>query len=203
MFSLCRIRSAVSSVLALSLCVGPAGASSLRADETPAAAAVEAPGEAEVSGRVYDSGGDDPVPGAVVRIRYLSDGREVTAEPSDGKGRFRIEGLDHGYVEMIVERDGARFVGSDVTALPPKGRVAVDLYLTRLEERSASWWESRPPLQLPDGQGQAVGLAEVRPELRGRDFWKSKKGIAVLAAVGGAALLAIVASSRKTPTNTP
>ena len=42
----------------------------------------------------------------MVRIRYLSDGREVAAAPSDEKGRYEIEGLAHGYVEMTVERDG-------------------------------------------------------------------------------------------------
>lgn len=202
MFSPGRLPSATIWALALSLCAGPAGTSPVRAaDDAPPAAPAEPPGEARISGRVYANGGDEPARGSVVRIRYLSDGREVAAAPADEKGRYEIEGLAHGYVEMTVERDGARFMGSDVIALPPKGRVAVDLTLTRLEERSASWWESRPPLELPGGGGEAVGLAEVRPELRGRDFWKSNKGIALLAAMGGAALLAIVASSRNSPSN--
>ena len=203
MFFPIPLRSATSWLLVLAICSGSAGTFQTLAEETPPPPPADPPGSGRISGKVYGAGKDDPVRGAVVRVHYLPDGREVAAEPSDGKGRFEIEGLDHGYLEITVERDGARFAGSDVIALPPKGSIAVDLTLTRLEERSASWWESRAPLQLPGGEGEAVGLAEVRPEVRGRDFWKSKKGIALIAAVGGAALLAIVAGSRNSPSSGP
>lgn len=161
----------------------------------------ESYGQARLSGKVFESDGETPVAGSVVTVHYLSDGRGVDSSPTDRKGRFEFEDLEHGYVELTVERQGDRFAGGDFLSLPPMGRVAVDLFLTRLDERSASWWASRGPLQLPEGQGAAVGVAEVRPEVRGREFWKSKKGIAVITAVGGALLIAIAASSRNSPSD--
>jgi hypothetical protein len=161
------------------------------------------PDGARLSGRVLESDGTTPARGVVVRVHPLEAGAATASEPTDGKGRFEIEGLPHGYADLTIERDGAVFPGSEVVSLPPKGKVSVDLTLTRIDERSAAWWATRGPLQLPGGQGQAAGIAEVRPEIGGRDFWKSKKGIAILAAVGGAALLAIAVSARSSPSDRP
>ncbi len=156
-----------------------------------------------LAGRVFEGDGETPARGVVVRVHPLEAGPLRASSATDDKGRFEIEGLAHGYVDLTVERDGSVFAGSEIVSLPPKGKVTVDLTLTRLDERSAAWWATRGPLQLPGGRGEAAGLAEVRPEIGGRDFWKSKKGIAILAAVGGAALLAIAVGSRNSPSDRP
>jgi hypothetical protein len=193
-----RLRLALAALLAASLAGGGAVA-------PPAEAKGKAPEPegARLTGRVFESDGATPAQGVVVRVHPLEAASVIASAPTDDKGRFEIEGLAHGYVDLTVERDGALFAGAEVVGLPPRGKVAVDLTLTRLDERSAAWWATRGPLQLPGGQGQAAGIAEVRPELGGRDFWKSKKGIAVLASVGGAALLAIAIGSRNSPSDRP
>lgn len=193
-----RLRPALAALLAAVLAGGGAVVPAAEAKEkTPE------PQGARLSGRVFESDGATPARGAVVRVHPLEASTVTASPPTDDKGRFEVEGLAHGYVDLTIEQDGAVFAGSEVVSLPPEGKVAVDLTLTRLDERSAAWWATRGPLQLPGGQGQAAGIAEVRPEVGGRDFWKSKKGIAILAAVGGAALLAIAVGSRNSPSDRP
>lgn len=192
------LRIAIAPLLAAALAGGGAVVSPLEAKE-------KAPGSerARLTGRIFENDGVTPARGCVVRVHPLETGPVIVSSPTDDKGRFEVEGLAHGYVDLTVERDAAVFASSEIVSLPPKGKVEVDLTLTRLDERSAAWWATRAPLQLPGGQGQATGIAEVRPEIGGRDFWKSKKGIAILAAVGGAVLLAIVIGSRSSPSDRP
>ena len=49
------------------------------------------------------------------------------------------------------------------------------------------------PVTVPGSELEPVGVAVVREKETGREFWRGPKGIAILAGLGGAALLALAA----------
>lgn len=151
---------------------------------------------ARLAGKVFAADGETPVEGAVVRVHFLEGDRVVESPGTDGDGEFEIEGLPHGYADLVVASGGDLFVGSRFVVLPPSGKVRVRVSLARREDRSETWWAAKVPLELPRDGGSAAGIAELDTRLRGRDFWKSPAGIAVLAAAGGALLLAITIGGR-------
>lgn len=151
---------------------------------------------ARLSGKIFAADGKTPVEGAVVRLHFLDGDRVVESPGTDDDGEFEIEGLPHGYADLVVASGEDLFVGSRFVALPPSGKVRVRVSLARREDRSETWWAAKVPLELPRGGGSAAGIADLDTSLRGRDFWKSPAGIAVLAAAGGALLLAITIGGR-------
>jgi hypothetical protein len=80
----------------------------------------------------------------------------------------------------------------------------MDFNLTRFSDRPPDYWVSRAAATADaKADGGTVGLAESRATLAGKDFWKSPKGIAIIAGSAGVLLLAIAVSARKSSTRPP
>ncbi len=161
------------------------------------------PKKCEIHGQVFAADGKTPVAAATVRYRGFEGKDTIDSKPSDSKGRFTIGGLDYGWGELAVETPQGTFVSDQAIELLPEGRAAVSFSLTRFEDKPADYWVARAASGAePGAGGGAVGLAEEKAVLAGKDFWKSPKGIAIIAGSAGILLLAVAASAKKSPSAT-
>ncbi len=161
------------------------------------------PKKCEIHGQVFAADGKTPVAGAKVHYRSLERKDTVESKPSDSKGRFSIGGLEYGWGELAVETPQGTFVSDQAVELLPEGSAAVSFSLTRFEDRPADYWVARAASGAePGADGGPVGLAEEKAVLAGKDFWKSPKGIAIIAGSAGILLLAVAASAKKSPSAT-
>lgn len=180
-------RKFVASVIAAALLTFPSMPASAKADKNAE------PAGGRILGKIFAVDGKTPVPGATVRAVPLQGEKAAASAPSDAKGQFELSGLAFGYFDLVVEAPGGTFIANQVVNVPPAGKLVVQFSLTPYDDKSPSWWAGREPRPLPGG-GTATGSAEMRQSPRGAEFWKSPKGIAVLAGIGGAVLLAIAVS---------
>ena len=157
----------------------------------------EAKTRTRIEGRVALADGKTAAPQATVKfIPLLPDMPSVTTV-TDAKGRFVAEGVPVGYVDLVVESEGAAFVGTQVLNVAPMGKQELEVVIARRGERTASWWSGREIKPLPGG-GEADGVAEVNPKAGGKEFWVSPKGLAILGGIGAAVLLAIASGGDST-----
>ena len=173
-------RSLVGLFLAVSLAAAPTGA-----QHVPDG--IE--GTSKITGRVLDTQGHK-LGGVRVLAHHLSSGRQFTSEPSRGDGEFVIERLPYGYYDLAVETSEGLYVSDRVVNVRPAGSAAVIFTLTPFTPVTASSARRYPG----DGRDPS-GIAEFRRKLKGREFWRSAKGVAVISGIAGAALLAIAAGS--------
>jgi len=147
-------------------------------------------GKSELSGTVVAPDGDQPVAGATVVLLELATGAVTRSTPTSAKGRFEIVGLGLGYYEISVETPDGVYVGSRIVDVAPSTKEKITVTLAPLDAAAAADATAR----LPAGAGSVGGEARVGERTTGRDFWKSPKGIAILAG-GGTAILLWLATS--------
>jgi hypothetical protein len=163
---------------------------------THAPAQGPAEGTSSLTGRVQTAEGQ-PVQGVRVLAYHVTSQRLFRSEPTRGDAEYRIAGLTYGYVDLAVETAEGLFVADRVLNLAPAQKAAVILtILPAAELAPARRGELR---QFPGAEGSPLGLAQLREKLRGREFWRSPMGVAILAGAGGAALLAIASGSDEEP----
>ena len=146
--------------------------------------ATTADGRSQLTGRVVRADGT-AMGGATVVAYHLASERVFESAPTDAKGRYSLTGLPYGYFDVAVRTGDGLFVADVVVNVPPSGKsvVALQLGLGR-----AGQTEPRP---FPGTDETPVGVASIARKAGGGQFWRSPKGIGILAGVGGAALLAI------------
>ncbi|ANM29272.1 hypothetical protein ABI59_06230 [Acidobacteria bacterium Mor1] len=175
----------VGSALAALIVMGCAAGAFAADDEAKADAGSMA--LAELKGKVQDDT-ERPIRGAVVHLFHLANETMTLSEPTDGGGEFELVGVAHGYYDVAIETADGTFPVAEVMNVGPKSKATLIFTLIPDAERSADATARRPFM----GTGQAgAGRADLRSKPRGIDFWKSTKGIVILSAAGGAALLAI------------
>lgn len=148
----------------------------------------EVQGNSEFRGKIEGADGK-AVEGARVLVYHLSTEELFTSEPTGGNGDFKLTELPYGYFDVAVETPEGVFVADQVINLPPSGKATASLKLTPFQDAG-----SRPPREFSGSDAQSVGWARVDEKLRGKAFWKSTAGIAIIAGVGAAALLALAAT---------
>ena len=165
-------------------CLWPAGASAqqLAKQEGPIQ------GNSEFIGKIKSAAGKS-IAGARVLVYHLSTEELFTSEPCGKGGDFKLTDLPYGYFDVAVETPEGIFVADQVINLPPSGKATASLNLTEFEDAG-----SRPPREFSGSDAESVGWARVNEKLRGKAFWKSTGGIAIIAGVGGVALLALALS---------
>jgi len=154
-----------------------------------------APGSA-IEGKIL--GGDGkPVRDAVVTVRALDGGKSWASAPSDGKGRFRMEGLAYGWGDIVIATAQGEFLGDQAMAFSPGKKVEVTFTLVPTADKPESWWADRR-IERPAGveTAQLAGLAQSSQRLTGVEYWKSPAGIAILASAALVALGLIAAGGR-------
>ena len=124
-----------------------------------------------------------PMSGVRVLAYHLSSEAVYRSEPTSNKGEYEIEGLPYGYFDLAVETTEGLFVANQVVNVPPASKTAVSMALAAAA--------GTPPRVFPGAPQEAQGVASVSEKPTGRDFWRSPKGVAIIAGGGALALLAI------------
>lgn len=187
-----KIRRSLAFVLILTS-VAPAG---LLAQQMPD---IDVPGTSVLTGEVL-SADARPMAGARVLAYHLSTEKLYTAEPTSNRGGYQLRDLPYGYFDLAVETPDGLFVGNQVVNLPPAGKVGVVLKVGAPAPTAGGPGQAR---EFPGSDQTAMGMAEVRERLAGRDFWRSPKGVAVIAGAGALSLLALAGSAGSTKKSSP
>ena len=165
----------------------------------PAAMAQSASsGQSMIRGTVTESDGKTPVEGAVVHAYHLSSEATFASDPTGPKGKYEITKLPYGYFDLAIETVDGLFVANQVANVPPAGRAVLSFSIAAFAGATADDEESRR--RFPGVEPESSGVANVQQKLTGREFWRSPKGVAVLASGGGAILLALAAGGGSTNT---
>lgn len=178
---------------ALVLAVGWSAALVPAQDLVPDDSDTSIEGRGTLTGKVVVNGAK--AAGAVVHAYHIDTGTLSSSEPTSSDGKFRITGLKHGYLDVAVELEGGLYSANQVINLPPSGKLAVQLDLVAFADRPAEYRAQTEAVALPGVSGESTGVAELSQKLRGADFWRSPKGIAILSGIGGGTLLAIAIGS--------
>jgi hypothetical protein len=127
-----------------------------------------------------------PVRGAKLVAYHLSSARPYQCETSK-KGECGLRDLPYGYHDIAILSDDGLFVADQVINIPPNTLFAATLTLHVTVDPSLT-------RAFPGIAEQPVGHAVVAERLRGRAFWKSPRGIAILIGVAGVVLLLLAGS---------
>lgn len=169
----------------------------------PLAIAQDSPGQATstLSGRIL-AADDTPVIGAKVLAYHLSSERVFTSELTSSRGEYSIEGLPYGYFDIAVETADGLFVANQVVNVAPSSQSVLTLSLHSFAAGAAGADEGRA---FPGTDQEPVGVARVTEKLSRKDFWRSPKGVGILAGGGGALLLLLAGggSSSSASPSTP
>ena len=119
------------------------------------------------------AGRNQPVVGANVLVRYEEGDPRMVLTSIDGKGRFRVDGLENGTYHVRVDREGFAPVEKDRVDLRYPFRAVVELTMRRLEKdagaaeppAASSPSRSRLTLRGHVAESGAGSLAEVRLRL--------------------------------------
>lgn len=146
-------------------------------------------GTAKITGKVVDSSGRE-VRGARILAVHLSSSRIFASEPTGGNGEYEVPGLPYGYFDLAVEVAEEIYVSNRIVNVAPAGTAAAIFTLVPFDPTTAALSRHHP-----GSDAEPAGVARLREKPKGREFWRSPKGVAIVSGVGGAALLAIAAGS--------
>ncbi len=147
-------------------------------------------GTARLEGKIVGADGKTPVPGATLEIYHLSTEKRYSAEPTGAPGGFAIEGLPYGYYDLAVRTADGLFIVSQVINLAPAGKTGINLVLSPFAPG-----EGGSARAFPGTDTKPVGIARMGQRVAGADFWRSPKGVAIIAGGAGVALLALSSGS--------
>ena len=156
----------------------------------------EIDGTSKIQGKILHTEGKDRIRDARVLAFHLSSAQLFVSEPIR-RGGFEIRGLPYGYYDLAVETLDGMFVATQVINVAPSATAALVLTLAAYQTATA-----RLARKFPTRDVESSGLAEVRRKLRGREYWRSPGGVAILSGIGGVALLALAAGSDSEPAAT-
>lgn len=155
-------------------------------------------GNSRIVGKITAMDGKTRVSGATVVAYHLSTEAFFYSAVSTGKGEYQFSGLPAGYYDLAVRTPDGLYVGSTVINVAPTRKVIADFSLVAVDAGGSTVERT-----FPGGEGSATGSARVDRKLTKREFWRSPKGVAILASAGTAALLAIVTSDDTETTVSP
>jgi hypothetical protein len=161
-------------------------------------AAAELPGTARLSGRIVGPDAKRAVGTARVLAYHLTSRHVFDSAPAKPNGDYEIRGLPFGYFDLAVETPEGLWLADRVVNLPPAGKLELTLTVG-----GASAPIGVPPGRVWPGGGALapVGALQVRAAPRGRDFWRSPKGIALVTGIVAVTLLAIASSGNDSSSN--
>jgi len=130
-----------------------------------------------------------PIAGVRVLAYHLSSEAVFASSPTGSGGDYSIEGLPYGYFDLAVETSDGLFVANQVVNVPPAGKASISMALAT-EAQAAAMGDAQARV-FPGAQVQPSGVAAVSEKSTGKDFWRSPKGVAIIAGGGALVLLAI------------
>ena len=177
------LRNWIARILVMACLLAVAGPVTVAEDEAPAVP------NSEIRGKVH---GPDGRPAAGIEIfAYHLATEELFSAETDGKGEFLLADLPYGYFDLAARSVDGLYVADQVANVGPAGKNRVEFRLqgfsasTRAEQRAFPAFDEVP-----------VGLARVVDQrMVGETFWRSPKGVSVIAGGGALVLLAIAGGS--------
>ena len=153
-------------------------------EEAPAAPAKMG---ATLKGRVLGADRKSPLPAAVVHA-VASDGSVVSSAPTDARGKYLLSGLAPGTYLLAVSVDGGVYSLESPVGVTSAQTFTVDLATVPAEAAAAggSAVEGTP-------RGFCY-IVQGKKDAGGTTFWRSPKGITLLAVTAGAVGLILAAS---------
>lgn len=155
--------------------------------------AADSSGTGTLSGVILEIGGKKKAGRAVIHAYHIDTGKVVSSEPSGPNGGFELKGVPSGYLDLAVEYGGEIFIANQVVNMPPSGKLVLKFILSDFGRLPAEEALGGRDNRFPGTDKTAAGYASIKTKLRGREFWRSPKGIAIIAGGGGLALLGIAA----------
>ncbi len=146
-------------------------------------------GTSKIKGKILHTEGRDRIRDARVLAFHLSSAQLFVSEPTN-RGGFEIRGLPFGYYDLAVETRDGLYAATQVINVAPSGTAALVLTLAPYQPATAGLARVFPARDV-----ESSGVAEVRRKLRGREYWRSPGGVAIISGIGGVALLALAAGS--------
>ncbi|MCH7780291.1 MAG: carboxypeptidase regulatory-like domain-containing protein [Acidobacteria bacterium] len=150
----------------------------------------------EIRGKVLGTDGR-PAAGVEILAYHLAT-EEVFTTTTDGKGRFTLADLPYGYFDLAVRSSAGLYVSDQVANVSPTGQNVIAFRLlpfyssTRADQRA-----------FPGADEIPVGLASVIDQrMVGDSFWRSAKGISIVAGGAAVVLLALAGGSGSTASPT-
>jgi len=147
----------------------------------------------EICGKVLGTDGR-PAAGVEILAYHLAT-EEVFTTTTDGKGRFTLADLPYGYFDLAVRSSDGLYVSDQVANVSPTGKNVIAFRLlpfyssTRADRRA-----------FPGADDPPVGLASVIDQrMVGDSFWRSAKGISIVAGSAAVILLVLAGGSGSTP----
>ena len=143
----------------------------------------------EIRGKVLGTDGR-PAAKAVILAFHLAT-EEVFTVTADRKGEFTLSDLPYGYFDLAVRSADGLYVADQVANVSPTGK---NVIVFRLQAFSASTQAARR--NYPGADETPVGLARVTDQrMVGESFWRSAKGISIIAGSAALVLLTIAGGS--------
>jgi hypothetical protein len=146
-------------------------------------------GTSTIAGTVLDANGKK-IAGARVHAYHLSSAKLFASSPTQGNGKYKIEGVPYGYYDLAVETPDGLYVASRVVNVAPASTSAA-IFTVVPYQPSTQGVARKHPVSDEDPRG----LAKLHQKAKGRDFWRSPKGVAILGGTAAAGLLAIASGS--------
>ncbi len=147
----------------------------------------------EIRGKVLGADGR-PAAGIEILAYHLAT-EELFATTTDGKGRFTLADLPYGYFDLAVRSGDGLYVSDQVANVSPTGKNAI---VFRLQPFHSSTRADRRAF--PAADEIPVGLARVIDQrMVGDSFWRSAKGISIVAGGAAVILLVLAGGSGSTP----
>lgn len=151
----------------------------------------------KISAKILAKSGK-PVPGARLLVYHISSARLFQSAPTRPDGECIVPALPYGYYDLAIEAPDGLYIADRVINVAPSGASDVVFTLAAFETGTAALARKHP-----GSERDPVGVAAMQIRARGRDFWRSPKGVAIIAGVSGAALLAIASGAEAEDEATP
>ncbi len=146
-------------------------------------------GTSKIKGQIQHFESKERIRDAQILALHLSSAQLFVSEPTK-RGGFELRGLPYGYYDLAVETPEGLYVTTEVINLAPAGTASLVLTLAPYQPATAGLARKYPGRDV-----ESSGLAEIRRKLRGREYWSSPGGVAILTGIAGLALLALAAGS--------
>jgi hypothetical protein len=146
----------------------------------------------EIRGKVLGTDGK-PASGVSVYLYHLAT-EEVFTTETNAKGQFVLSGLPYGYFDLAARSAAGVYVADQVANVAPAGK---NVLACRLQDFSSSMRAEQRAF--PGLDDVPVGVARVVDQrMVGETFWRSPKGISVIAGGGALVLLLLASGSEST-----
>ena len=159
---------------------------------------VEETGSSTLAGTVKHADTQTAIANAEVLAFRLED-QKIYRTTTTANGSFLFEGMPYGYYDLAVQVGEDVYPAGDVINLTPNGKVIATLRLIAREDRPDEFWNEYRSRSFLGETSESDGVARLQLKRKGRDFWRTGKGIAIISTIGGATLLAIAVNDNSTP----